>query len=56
MVEADVLFLPGTLNRYKRSHANLIWFAQHANRLFVFDNSGEKAKAVLIGGDIVLQI
>ncbi|MGA2935516.1 MAG: AAA family ATPase [Syntrophobacteraceae bacterium] len=36
------------LDRYKRSHANLIWFGQHADKLLVFDNSGLKAVLVAV--------
>jgi len=36
------------LDRYKRSHSNLIRFAKHADKLFLFDNSGEEARAVLV--------
>ena len=36
------------LDRYKRSHANLVWFGQHADKLFFLDNSGEKERAVLV--------
>jgi len=36
------------LDRYKRSHANLVWFGQRADRLFVYDNSGAKKETVLV--------
>jgi len=36
------------LDRYKRSHVNLVWFGQQADKLFVYDNSGEQTEAVLV--------
>jgi predicted ABC-type ATPase len=36
------------LDRYKRSHTNLIWFGQHADRLVVFDNSDTERSPVLV--------
>lgn len=36
------------LDRYKRSHRNFVWFAQHADTLFVFDNSDMEASPVLV--------
>jgi predicted ABC-type ATPase len=36
------------LDRYQRSHANLVWFAQQADSLLVYDNSGRKTGPVLV--------
>ena len=36
------------LDRYKRSHANLIWFGQQADKIIVYDNSGLKAVQVAV--------
>jgi predicted ABC-type ATPase len=36
------------LDRYRRSHANLIWFGQHADKVVIFDNSGSKAVLVAV--------
>ena len=36
------------LDRYRRSHENLVWFGQHADKLFVFDNSDLDASPVLV--------
>jgi predicted ABC-type ATPase len=36
------------LDRYKRSHADLVWFAQHADRLLVWDNSDREKGPVLV--------
>lgn len=36
------------LDRYKKSHANLIWFGQHADRLVIFDNTGTEKIPVLV--------
>jgi len=36
------------LDRYKRSHTNLIWFGQHADKLLIFDNSDMEKSPVLV--------
>ena len=36
------------LDRYKRSHENLVWFAQHVDRLFILDNSSRETGPVLV--------
>jgi predicted ABC-type ATPase len=30
------------LDRYRRSHENLVWFARHSDRLFILDNSAPR--------------
>lgn len=36
------------LDRYQRSHENLVWFGQHSDRLFALDNSRDKERGPVV--------